>query len=427
MALPFLTAYDPPATSEGTLDPMGLYQIADQLATRLVPAVRERMQRVRFLSAIAIGSLVSEGIDGDPNRPDSAPSLVWEWMVVEALVRTISQDSEVWGIPGTLVARRALAQYGYLDSRSYLKTPRIFGFHGVYKRLATHCGLVDVHMLIKADGEQLVHEWARDSDRGGVTGEQRMVRKWRTALERSLGQSPPRTRPAWDQEDWRELAEALAPWAARKHEKRRLREFLLADGDRSLGALREIWKLQNQFTAENYHEEVLHNELERAVPEYATLLDAIRSYERFCRGLQDGFDILLAEAQAADSRGYVVTAIAQDDEFAASVQNLSGRYSRARESLVNLDPTFQTLFDERFATFAEVMPVADLAVALCDLHEAVQRGKSADGKRPWFDRLARDRLYVRHRFRQARKPARPDDYVHDYRGVPIRRFYLDLV
>jgi len=30
--LPFLTAYDPPGTSEGTLDPLGLYQIADQLA-----------------------------------------------------------------------------------------------------------------------------------------------------------------------------------------------------------------------------------------------------------------------------------------------------------------------------------------------------------------------------------------------------------
>lgn len=34
---PFLTAYDPAGTSEGTLDPLGLYQIADQLAVQLVP------------------------------------------------------------------------------------------------------------------------------------------------------------------------------------------------------------------------------------------------------------------------------------------------------------------------------------------------------------------------------------------------------
>ena len=45
-SLPFLTSYDPPGTSEGALDPLGLYQIADQLAVQLVPAVRERMHQV---------------------------------------------------------------------------------------------------------------------------------------------------------------------------------------------------------------------------------------------------------------------------------------------------------------------------------------------------------------------------------------------
>jgi hypothetical protein len=406
---------------------MGLYQIADQLATQLVPAVRERMQRVRFLTAIAIGSLVSERIDGDPVRPDSAPSLVWEWLVVEALVRTMSAEPGVWGIPGTLVARRAIAQSGYLDSRSYLKTPRIFGFHGVYKRLAIHSGLVDVHMSIKAEGEQLVHDWARDSDRGGTAGEQRLVRKWRAALERSLDHSPPRTRPGWGPDDWRELAEAVAPWGTRKHEKRNLRELLLTNGDRSFGALSDIWKLQDHFDGDNYREEALHDELERALPVYATLLEAIRWYERFCRGLQDAFDILLAQAQTVDARGYEVAAIAHDEEFTASVHDLSVRYAKARESLVNVNPAFQNLFDERFATFAEPLAAAQVAVALCDHHEAVQKGKSADGKRPWFDRLGRDRLYVRHRYRQPRKPSRPNDYVHDYRGAPIRRFYRDLI
>ncbi len=52
MTFPFLTSYDPPGTSEGTLDPLGLYQIADQLAMQLVPAVRERMQQIRFLTAM---------------------------------------------------------------------------------------------------------------------------------------------------------------------------------------------------------------------------------------------------------------------------------------------------------------------------------------------------------------------------------------
>ena len=68
-AFPFLTAYDPPGTSEGSLDPLGLYQIADQLAMQLVPAVRERMLRIRFLTAMAVGSLVIEDLEGDPRPP----------------------------------------------------------------------------------------------------------------------------------------------------------------------------------------------------------------------------------------------------------------------------------------------------------------------------------------------------------------------
>ncbi len=60
LVLPSLTTFDPETSSEGTLDPLGLYLIADQLATRLVPAVRERMQRIRFLTAMAVGAIVTE-------------------------------------------------------------------------------------------------------------------------------------------------------------------------------------------------------------------------------------------------------------------------------------------------------------------------------------------------------------------------------
>jgi hypothetical protein len=69
---PFLTSYDPPGTSEGTLDPMGLYQIADQLAVQLVPAVRERMQWIRLFTAVAVGARVTEGLKDDPEQHDAS-------------------------------------------------------------------------------------------------------------------------------------------------------------------------------------------------------------------------------------------------------------------------------------------------------------------------------------------------------------------
>ena len=123
MTLPFLSAYDPPGTSEGALDPLGLYQIADRLGTRLVPAVRERMLRVRFLTAMAVGSLVTEGVEANPQYPDLPPFMIWEWLVVEAIMRTL-KDPDLWGVPGALVVKRALVQYKYVDHRSYLKTAR---------------------------------------------------------------------------------------------------------------------------------------------------------------------------------------------------------------------------------------------------------------------------------------------------------------
>ena len=159
VALPSFTAFDPETTSEGTLDPLGLYQIADQLATRLVPAVRERMQRIRFLTAMAVGALVTQDLAAGPEQPESPPHQIWEWLVVEAMVRTQTSGDPLRGVPGTLVTSRAIEDFGYVDFRRYLKTPRVFGFHGVYKRLAVHVGLVDSDLAPRPEAEQLVDAW----------------------------------------------------------------------------------------------------------------------------------------------------------------------------------------------------------------------------------------------------------------------------
>jgi hypothetical protein len=425
-AIPFLTTYDPPGSSEGTLDPLGLYQIADQLATRLVPAVRERMQRVRFLTVMSLGSQVTEGLDGDPDQPEARPFLVWEWLVVEAIIRTLSDDPEVWGVPGTLVTRRAREDYGYLDHRSYLKTPRIFGFHGVYKRLAIHLRLVDVHLGPRPEGEQLVDAWARDAGLGGLLGCRPLLDKWRRAVERSLACNPARTRPGWKGDDWEELAEAVVPHCAGRRERRYLREALHGADDRALGALPAIWRLQKEFADEDFAEEPLHERLAEELPRYATLLQAIRAYELFCRSLHDGFDLLRAEAAAADARGFEITSIGHDGEFAASLHGLDRRYEHARRWLSEVDLQIAGLFDERFGEFAEPMSPDQCALVMCEHHEKIQKHKSADGKRPWFDRLGRDRIYMRHRYREVRRPIAPGRFVHQYRGWPIRRFCRDL-
>jgi len=427
--LPFLTSYDPPGTSEGTLDPLGLYQIADQLAVKLVPAVRERMQRIRFLTAMAVGAMVTEGLEDDLAQRDASPYLVWEWLVVEAMIRELAEDPSMWGVPGTLVARRALHQHDYLDARSYLKTPRIFGFHGVYKRLSLHLGLVNVHLAPGPNAEGLVDAWARGQGLGGLEGARPIFARWAGAIRRSLGEKPPRTKPSWGKEAWAELAGAFAPKAGKAREKRFLCDLLHGADDRRLGAFPTIWKLQAEFADDGFREELLHNRLEKQEPDYGSLLRAIRAYETFARSLQDAFDVLKAEATGRDAQGFVIAGIARDPDFKRSVKGLHERFEAAHNALGEVTLTsvsLQNLFGQRFGAFAEPMEPAVCGLALCTHHEAVQRAKSADGKRPWFDRIGQDRVYIRHNYREPRREIQPGRYVHDYRGWPIRRFYFDL-
>jgi len=427
--LPFLTTYDPPGTSEGALDPLGLYQIADQLAVQLVPAVRERMQRIRMLTAMAVGAMVTENLDDDPRNRDASPYLVWEWLVVEALTRRMRDDSGLWGVPGTLVAARAIDQQGYLDARSYLKTPRIFGFTGVYKRLAIHLGVTDVHLGTGPNAEALVNAWSRGLNSAGLPDAGTLLSRWTAAVKRSLSESPPRTRPSWSSTDWDELACAFAPAKRGTVEKKHLRDLLHSSAERRLGALATIWQIQPEFEDEDFREEALHIRLEKLEPLYAPLLSAIRAYEAFARSLQDGFDMLRIEAAKRDAQGFAVTAIASNSDFKKSVANLHERFSEAYralgEAVVHGLP-LQNLFMDRFVAFSDPMDAGASALALCSHHEAVQRGKSAEGKRPWFDRLGADRIYVRHAYRIPPRAIEPDRYVHDYRGLPIRRFWRDL-
>lgn len=426
-ALPFLSTYDPVGTSEGTLDPLGLYQIADQLAVQLVPAVRERMQRVRFLTAIAVGSLVTEGLDDDPAQRDASPYLVWEWLVVEALVRHGSVDHDLKGVAGRHMARRAIDQHGYLDARSYLKTPRIFGIHGVYKRLAVHLGLVNVHLGPGPNAEGLADAWARGAGVGGWDAAKPSVDRWRAAVRRSLAERPPRTKASGDVS--KELAEAFTPSGAKARERKCLSDMLLNPSDKPLGALPYIWELQDGYDAAAFEEEDLHQRLGRRHQGLRPLLEGIRSYEAFARSMQDAFDVLKAVAAVPDAAGFAVKEIVRDEEFRNAVSELSARFAAAHGRLGEVGPAgpaLQNSFLERFRVFSEPLDAAVCAQALCDHHVQVQRRKSADGKRPWFDVVGPGRIFVRHAFREPRRPVAPDRYLHEYRGRPVGRFRADL-
>lgn len=424
--LPFLTAYDPPGSSEGALDPLGLYLIADRLATQLVPGVRERMQRIRFLTAIAVGCLVTESILDEPATTEAPPYLVWEWLIVEALHRTRKEGAELWGVPGTLVTSRAIEQFGYLDSRSYLKNARIFGFHGVYKRLAHHLGIVNVNLGPGILAENLVNAWTRAL---GSSRSKDLIGKWSNAVRSSLSTKPhAKTASGFRIEDWEQLAAAFHPDQCGGQERAYLRELLLATDNR-MGALPVMWEFQPTFSVDDYREERLHEELFDAAPQFRPLLRAIKAYEGFARRMQDAFDLLRAEASKPDCIKYPIPEIAKDKDFMLVASNLNSHFESAAQELNNvsgLGPSLQYQFCERFRRFAEELSAEACALELCEHHAAIQKGKSELGKRTWFDRLDAECIYMRHSYRIRRQQLKLDRYVHDYRGWPIRNFWGDL-
>ena len=430
ISFPVLSVYDPVADSEGTLDPMGLYQIADQLATRLVPGVRERMQRIRFLTVMSVGAIVAEDIRVDPDKADVPPFLVWEWLVVEALLRHAessgTDDGSLWGVPGTLVARRAIDSPGYLDARGYLKSPRIFGFHGVYKRLAVQLGLVDVHMNPRPLARSLVDAWAADI---GTEKWGSLRPAWEQAMGSSLAVEPCRTRPKWKDASWTDLAEAFWPNCIGSAERQLLTELLFGDAGTQSSRLTNIWGLHHDLTEQGTElkdvtEEALHQQLREGLPAARPLLDAISAYENFCRGLQDAFDVIRYEAGLHDVLD--TGEMAKHDPFCESIEALDQRCTAARQQLYEFDAGMAALFDDRFSRFFTRANSSDMASEICEHHEATQKGKSAAGKRAWFDRLGSDRIFLRHQYRIDKHENTPGTFVHAYRGKPVGRFYHDL-
>src|SRR2546421_8825218 len=84
LSFPAVSAFDPPTAGEGSIDPMGLAAISDRLADLLVPGLRARMSRVRFVTAMAVGSLACEPLADEPTADGISPhrrsaSSGWLW------------------------------------------------------------------------------------------------------------------------------------------------------------------------------------------------------------------------------------------------------------------------------------------------------------------------------------------------------------
>ena len=433
--MPFLSEADPEVSAEGSIDPLGTYTIADSLAGRLVRGVRERHRHPRFLTATAVSLAVCDSFDSDQVASDgvSAPWQVFEWYMVEGLVRTVQDRKQLSGLPGSDKARAAIRDGVPLSANRYLKTPTVFGFHGVYRALARDVGIEQAGCMGDM-AHRLLTTWAREQDLEGFVGSgggkgASMRTQLRDAVEAGLKKGAVDRSSNWS--GWRFFSDHLGIYESKPDELRLLREAIL---DETAGFRAEVMRFLVSDTGSEAwltddpdsqpSERRFHRELRKvASPSLIELLDAISSYERFCRLLQDAFDDCRFK-MSSPQRPYRSAELADLDGVTRAAREVPEIFLEVSDRLSPFDQSKR--FITSFQSLAERGSSHDWVERLFEHHLRIQRDKPPAGKAPWFDRLDNGSRLLRVKYLRDEATRHDQEYVQTYRTSSLWSFACDL-
>lgn len=425
LVLPQLSAFDPAVAGEGSLDPMGLAAISDRLADVLVPGLRARMQRVRFVTATAVGALACETLGDDfPADGVSTAAICFEWLVVEGLVRRLSPQQIPPGVPGSQKARAVVASGQRLSAATYLKGPAVFGFNGVYKPFAIDAGVVGSGFEPGPRCPDLVRAWESEQGLGGfadaVPGSHgaRLRANIRDDVRAALRQGRCMTNPS----GWLfgRLAAALQPDRAGPKERTALRALVT---DRSHETRAELAALVADLDAAVRTEaQALDDIRPRCSPALGRIVDAVVAYERFAALVDAAFRTLCTVSYAMGTQPLTPKHVQKHEIIERCTQEIPDRFRVAAERMhaIGLDDGMEG----RLGEFAIPRSPTELVEVLMAHHEAVQAGKPPNGKRPWFEPLKKGWV-VRAPYGSADQPRLGPWFVHPVRVDPLRRFLED--
>ena len=433
LTLPKLSEADPEVAGEGTLDPLGLAPVADRLAEQLVPGVRARMRRIRFVTASAVGALASLPLfELPPGDGASSPSVCFEWLVLEAFARR-NKDGGVLdesGIPGSAKARSTiLVGDGHLTASNYLKQPGVFGFTGVYMPLSRSLRVLDDQRRPAERLTELVAAWEADQGFEGFVGNVqgsagsslrgRLTQQIREALQ--TGRSPGKNGIAL----WSEIERSLRPSGAGPREKALLRAWLASPEQPVRAEMAGL--VAHEAPPADY--DLLHAVLIRVPSADARRrLDAIIAFERWAWLLMGTFNHLRVESSKLGLTPMAPSLFAADDTLEALAGQLPGAFTQACERIGDLDTELLMLFATRFGELGVAQSRTQFVESMLSHHQQTQARKPPHGKRAWFEQSAGG-WTVRPMYRLGPESAVDpsiDGFVHPYRLVALRQFMEDL-
>jgi len=428
--LPQLSEYDPAISAEGGLDPLGLYAIADSLAVKLVPGVRERMLHPRYLTAMAVGNVFTRLYDDDDVAADghSEPYLVYEWHVVEGIIRTRRDDPELKRLPGSLKVKECLRDHVRISAARYLKTATVFGFHGVYRPFADNLDIVK-NNLLGENGYELLTAWEKEQELNGFVngnnGNGLAVRQQlEVAIQDAMKKGAVSRSGGWN--GWGFFGRHLFPNRIPPRERDCLKRFLLSEMDSSRAQVLRFLisdKGRSIFGDSNSEEEFHQALLPHVDEDTRHLIDTIVLYEKFSRLLQDAFDDCL-EAMTKKKGPISPDELAQTPGCHKAYRKIPNIFTKLGDHLEPFGETVRYL--ESFGEMGESTSPESWVNILIDHHIKIQRQKPPHGKRPWFEKFDDGSVVVRARYRRNNGGQHDDAYVHAYRTNSLWSFASDL-
>lgn len=436
LALPTASQFDPAESSEGSLDPLGLYPISEVLASRIgSPGVRERHRNLRFLTICCVGWEVMASVPHieEPGDPSATLEQAFEWLVVEALTSGAGDAGESFqGLPGATKARACIEAGVHLNADRYLRMASVFGFYGVYRTLAEYLRMVarDSEQLpvIDESGANLLNVWRREQGLPGfgrsLSGPgQREYQALVKALTNSWkqGQGAPERGATEFIQRFLKHGDPIAPCEAAELK----RAFVDGGRDEADENRREVLSGLKEAAGRRFFEEAQPDSesqfhrwlLPRCGARLKAELEAVRAYEGFAIELQGLFDDLLFAVSKKPGLTGIDAAAAMISDLARKTAALSEAYLEATRALQRL-PGLGARFERAFSRFGARFEGVACIRQLLEHHEAVQKAKPPNGKAAWLER-ADDRIAVRLRYQREAPAPRDGRYVSFYRSRPL--------